>query len=57
MTGDLTGSVCAVPRQIALDMVKIMSGMEMDKLDGFVTSALANGNIISGNAVTNLGIN
>ena len=56
MTGDLTGSVLySFPDKMALDMVKIMSGMEMDKPDSFVTSALGElANIISGNAVTNL---
>ncbi len=38
---------------MALAMVHIMSGMEVQKLDAFVTSALAEvANIISGNAAT-----
>ncbi len=56
MTGDLYGSVLySFPKEMTLDMVKIMSGMEMDKLDSFVASALGEvANIISGNAVTYL---
>jgi len=38
-----------------LEMVKIMAGMEIDKLDNFVVSALSEvANIISGNALSNL---
>ncbi len=56
MTGELTGSILySFPKEMTLEMVKIMSGMEMDKLDSFVTSALGEvANIISGNAVTYL---
>lgn len=56
MTGDLRGSVLySFSKDMTLDMVKIMSGMEMDSLDSFVTSALGEvANIISGNAATYL---
>ena len=54
LTGDITGLVIfSFPRKTTLEIVKIMSGMEINKLDGFVTSALGEmANIISGNAVT-----
>ncbi|NLM38716.1 MAG: chemotaxis protein CheX [Firmicutes bacterium] len=56
VTGDLTGSLLySFPKEMALEMVKIMSGMEMDELDAFVTSAMGElANIISGNALTRL---
>lgn len=56
VTGDLTGTILyQFPESMTLEMVRIMSGMEMDSLDGFVTSALAEvSNIISGNAMSNL---
>ena len=56
VTGDLQGSVLfAFPKEMALDMVKIMSGMKLDEIDNFVSSALGEiANIIGGNAVTNL---
>ncbi len=56
MTGDLRGTVLySFPKEMTLNMVKIMSGMEIDKLDSFVSSALGEvANIISGNAVTYL---
>jgi chemotaxis protein CheX len=56
ITGDLAGSVLfGFTKDMTLEMVKIMSGMEMKKLDSFVSSALGEVvNIISGNAVTNL---
>lgn len=56
ITGDLSGSVLfSFPKDMSLEMVRIMSGMEMKKLDSFVSSALGEMvNIISGNAVTNL---
>lgn len=59
VTGDLRGSLLySFPKTMALEMVKIMSGMEMTKLDAFVTSALSEvANIISGNAVTLLSQN
>lgn len=56
VTGDLRGKILyQFPQSMTLEMVKIMSGLEMDALDGFVTSALAEvSNIISGNAMSNL---
>lgn len=57
VTGDLRGSLLySFPKNMALEMVNIMSGMTMTKLDAFVSSALGEvANIISGNAVTYLG--
>lgn len=56
ITGDLSG--CILYRfsdTTILEMVKIMSGMEFDTVDSFVTSALGEvSNIISGNAVSSL---
>ncbi len=59
VTGDLSGSVTyRFPDKMPLEMVKIMSGMEMSSLDAFVTSALKEvANIISGNAMTSLSQN
>lgn len=56
VTGDLKGTVLfGFPKDMALEMIKIMSGMEMDKIDSFASSALGEiGNIIGGNALTNL---
>lgn len=56
VTGDLRGSLLySFPRNMALEMVNIMAGMEMKTLDAFVSSALGEvANIISGNAVTYL---
>ena len=56
VTGDLQGSVLfSYPREMALEMVRIMSGMDMHEIDSFVSSALGEvANIISGNAVTKL---
>ncbi len=56
ITGDLTGIILyRFPEEMILEIVKIMSGMEIDTLDSFVTSALGEmSNIISGNATTNL---
>lgn len=56
VTGDLQGTVLfAFSSEMALEMVKIMSGMEMKEIDNFVSSALGEvANIIGGNAVTNL---
>ncbi|MGI6037432.1 MAG: chemotaxis protein CheX [Limnochordia bacterium] len=56
VTGDLTGSILyCFPKDMVLEMVRIMSGMEMKELDSFVGSALGEvANIISGNAVTYL---
>lgn len=52
--GDLKGEVTYhFPCSTALSMVNIMSGMEMDRVDEFVTSAISEiTNIISGNALT-----
>jgi chemotaxis protein CheX len=54
VTGDLTGEVIYLfPSVTSLHMVSIMSGMEVDSVDDFVTSAVAEiANIISGNVVT-----
>ncbi len=56
VSGDLTGEVYyRFPRATTLKMVNIMSGMEFDQVDEFVTSALGEiANIISGNALTAL---
>lgn len=56
VTGDLKGSILfSFTKPMTLDMVKIMSGMEMKDIDNFVSSALGEvANIIGGNAVTNL---
>lgn len=59
VTGDLRGSLLySFPKDMALKMVNIMAGMEMNKLDAFVSSALGEvANIISGNALTYLAEN
>lgn len=59
VTGDLRGTVAfSFPKEMALEMVKIMSGMEMDELDSFVSSAIGEvANIIGGNAMTLLASN
>lgn len=56
VTGDLKGMILfGFPKKMTLEMVKIMSGMEMDRIDGFVSSALGEiANIIGGNALTTL---
>ncbi|MBU5427554.1 chemotaxis protein CheX [Tissierella pigra] len=56
ITGDLKGSILfGFKNHTALEMVKIMSGMELNEIDNFVSSALGEvANIIGGNAVTNL---
>ena len=56
ITGDLTGDIYyRFPRETTLKMIHIMSGMEFDQVDEFVTSALGEiANIISGNAMTTL---
>ncbi len=53
VTGDLTGEIYyRFPKETTLKMVNIMSGMEFDQVDEFVTSALGEiANIISGNAM------
>lgn len=52
--GDLTGEVLYhFPKETSLNMVTIMSGMELDAVDEFVTSAISEiANIISGNVLT-----
>lgn len=59
VTGALRGSLLySFPREMALEMVYIMSGMRMNELDVFVSSALGEvANIISGNALTYLSQN
>lgn len=56
LTGDVSGSAYYnFPKDTALEMVKIMSGMEIEEVDEFVTSAMGElSNIISGNALTGL---
>ncbi len=56
VTGDLTGAITyRFPKQTTLEIVRIMSGMDFNELDAFVTSALGEvANIISGNAMTML---
>lgn len=56
VTGDLEGTILfSFPKDMTLEMVKIMSGMVMDKIDSFASSALGEvANIIGGNALTNL---
>ncbi len=51
IVGDLTGEVVyRFPSETCLNMVGIMSGMDMDKMDDFVISAISEiSNIISGN--------
>ncbi|AKL94850.1 CheC domain containing protein [Clostridium aceticum] len=59
VTGDLRGTILfSFPKEMILEMVKIMCGMEMDEIDSFVSSALGEvANIIGGNAVTILASN
>jgi len=54
VNGDLTGEVIYLfPSVTSLHMVSILSGMEVDSVDDFVTSAVAEiANIISGNVLT-----
>lgn len=56
VTGDLKGTILfGFTKEMTLEMVKIMSGMEMGEIDNFVSSALGEvANIIGGNAITNL---
>ncbi len=56
VTGDLKGTILfSFPKDMVLEMVHIMSGMEMNEIDSFVSSALGEvANIIGGNAVTHL---
>lgn len=59
VTGDLKGTILfSFSNNMTLNMVEIMSGMKMDKIDTFVSSALGEvANIIGGNALTNLAAN
>jgi chemotaxis protein CheX len=59
VVGDLVGEVIyRFPNPTSLNMVNIMSGMEMDSVDEFVTSAISEiANIISGNVLTMLAEN
>ena len=56
LTGSLNGSIhYSFSEEMTLEMVRIMSGMEMDEIDKFVSSAVGEiANIISGNATTYL---
>ncbi|MDF2568076.1 MAG: hypothetical protein K0R90_1532 [Oscillospiraceae bacterium] len=56
VVGDLSGEIFyRFPKETTLEMVKIMSGMEFDQIDDFVTSAMGEiANIISGNALIGL---
>lgn len=56
ITGDLTGEVVyRFPCETCLNIVGIMSGMDMDEVDDFVISAICEiSNIISGNVMTAL---
>ncbi|HZJ85039.1 MAG TPA: chemotaxis protein CheX [Syntrophomonadaceae bacterium] len=56
VTGDLKGNILfSFPRDMTLEMVYIMSGMRMEEIDTFVSSALGEvANIIGGNALSNL---
>ncbi|MEO3947397.1 chemotaxis protein CheX [Gorillibacterium sp. CAU 1737] len=54
--GDLEGKIdYCFPESMTLEIVRILSGMEMSELDDFVASAISEVvNIISGNAMTGL---
>lgn len=54
--GDLKGEVVyRFPASTSINMVKLMSGMQFDEVDAFVTSAISEiANIISGNVLTSL---
>lgn len=56
VTGDLEGEVIyRFPNSTSINMVKIMSSMDIDTVDDFVTSAVSEiSNIISGNVMTML---
>lgn len=56
VVGDLNGEVLyRFPKQTAIRMVEMMCGMQIDRIDDFVTSAMGEmANIISGNAMTGL---
>lgn len=59
IVGDLKGEVVyRFPISTSLKMVNIMSGMEFEEVDAFVTSAISEiANIISGNVLTALSNN
>lgn len=59
VTGDLQGEVIyRFPVSTSLNMVNIMSGMQFDAVDAFVTSAVSEiSNIISGNVLSALSEN
>ncbi|MCK8826766.1 chemotaxis protein CheX [Natroniella acetigena] len=59
ITGDLEGAIIfSFPEEMALKIVREMSGMEIKEIDKFVTSAVGElGNIICGNALTTLSQN
>jgi len=59
ISGDLQGEVIyRFPVSTSLNMVNIMSGMQFDAVDVFVTSAISEiSNIISGNVITALSDN
>jgi len=59
IVGDLNGKVIyRFPVSTSLNMVNIMSGMEFEEVDAFVTSAISEiANIISGNVLTALSNN
>lgn len=54
VTGDLRGNILfGFPEDMTLEMVRIMSGMQINRVDEFVSSALGEvANIIGGNAIT-----
>ncbi|MGI6403111.1 MAG: chemotaxis protein CheX [Oscillospiraceae bacterium] len=54
VTGDLEGTVTyRFPKETSLNVVQILSGMEMNDVDDFVASAVAEiANIISGTVMT-----
>lgn len=56
ITGDIEGSIIySFPEKMALKMVSEMSGMEIEEIDKFVTSAIGElANIISGQAASDL---
>ena len=56
VTGELKGTILfSFPKEMALQMVEDMAGMETEKFDKFVASAIGElANIISGNALNNL---
>ncbi|MBE6011087.1 MAG: chemotaxis protein CheX [Lachnospiraceae bacterium] len=53
LTGDIKGEILyKFPKETTLEMAKIMSGMEFNEVDDFVTSAVGEiANIISGKAL------